>query len=202
MNSKKTTLLGLSIGVIFAALVMTTVPLAEAKPNGTGQPDLVAELSGFDGSTSNAQGHAWLWFNDDENPTEISYKIVLNKIDVKDNPGKGLDELLTKVHVHFAPGGVHMPMHLFNVIGPNDDADLKIAGNTIRGNWDPSDIDEDWMHHIHHSSKPLDAVLPNGQTILEALCSGNTDFNIHTDVNGGGAIRGVIQTNSAACDSL
>ena len=201
MNTKKTTLLGLSIGAIFVVMVLaTSVPLAEAKSNG--QPDLVATLTGFDGSTSDAQGHAWLWFDDDVNPTEVRYKIVLNKMDVNDNTGKGLDELLTAIHIHFAPGGVHTGMHLFNVIGPNDDADLKIAGHTVRGNWDPSDISPHWMDHMHHSSKPLDAVLPNGQTVLQALCGGNTDFNIHSDVNGGGAIRGVIQANSDACDNI
>ena len=178
------------------------MPTAMAKPDANGQPDLIAKLSGSGVSTSDAQGKAMFWFDEDSNPTSIRYQIVLNKIDVNDNPGKGLDELLDKVHVHYAPGGVHQAMHLYNILGPADDVDDgKIAGHTLSGVWDEADIDEDWMSHMHHSSKPLDAVLGNGQTILENLCMSNTDVNIHT-VESGSSIRGIIETNSDACAKL
>ena len=201
------TVLGLSIAAILAisVIAISAIPIAMAKPDAKGQPDLVANLSGFDGSSSDAKGKAMFWFDDDSNPTSIRYQIVLNKIDVNDNPGVGLDELLTKVHVHYAPDGVHQPMHIYNILGPADDLDDgKIAGNTLSGVWDAADIDADWMEpgHIHHSSKPLTAMNPNGNTILENLCNGNTDVNIHTDVGQGGAIRGVIEANSNACSNL
>ncbi len=163
---------------------------------------MVATLTGVSGS--DAKGKAMFWFDDDSDPTAIRYQVVLNKIDVNDNPGKGLDELLTKVHIHYAPNGVHMGMHLYNILGPADDLDDgKIAGNTLSGVWDEADVWEHWMHHMHHSSKPLDAVNPNGNTILENLCTGNTDVNIHTDAYpAAGSIRGIIEANSDACADL
>jgi len=175
---------GISIATLLAMSILeiSTTPNAMAKPDANGQPDLIAELTGFDGSSSDAKGKAMFWFDDDSNPTSIRYQIVLNKLDVNDNSGKGLDELLTKVHIHYAPNGVHQGMHLYNILGPADDQDDgKIAGNSLSGVWDAADVDEDWMDHIHHSSKPLDAANPNGNTILENLCTGNTDVNIHTD---------------------
>ena len=163
----------------------------------------MATLTGFDGSVSDAKGKAMFWFDDDSNPTSVRYQIVLNKIDVNDNSGKGLDELLTKVHIHYAPNGQHHGMHLYNILVTADDLDDgKIAGNTLSGVWDAADVDDDWMTHMHHSSKPLTAMSPNGNTILENLCTGNTDVNIHTDAGGSGAIRGIIESNSNTCENL
>ena len=199
--------LGLSIAAILtlSVIAISTMPIAMAKPDGNGKPDLVAKLVGFDGSSSDAKGKAMFWFDDDSNPTTIRYQIVLNKLDVNDNPGKGLDELLTKVHIHFAPNGEHTPMHLYNILGPADDIDDgKISGNALSGVWDAADISPHWMmpDHIHHSSKPLTSMNPNGNTILENLCTGNTDVNIHTDANASGSIRGIIEVNSDACSNL
>lgn len=201
------TVFGLFVVVILSIsiIAVTAIPVAMAKPDANGKPDLVATLSGFVESSSDAKGKAMFWFDDDSNPTSIRYQIVLNKLDVNDNSGKGLDELLTKVHIHYAPNGVHQGMHLYNILGPADDLDDgKIAGNVLSGVWDSADIDADWMEaeHMHHSSKPLTAMNPNGNTILENLCTGNTDVNIHTDVNSDGAIRGVIEKNSSACSNL
>jgi len=199
------TVLGLSIATIvtISVIAISAMPTAMAKPDANGQPDLVAKLISFDGSSSDAKGKAMFWFDDDSNPTSIRYQIILNKIDVNDNSGKGLDELLTKVHIHFAPNGEHQAMHLYNILGPADDLDDgEIAGNTLSGVWDAADIDDDWMENMHHSSKPLTAMNPNGNTILENLCTGNTDVNIHTDVGASGAIRGVIEANSNACTIL
>ena len=46
MISKKTTLLGLSVGAIFAVLVLSTsIPLVDAeKPIATGKPDFIASI--------------------------------------------------------------------------------------------------------------------------------------------------------------
>ena len=199
--------LGISVAAFFAVtmIAISEMPNAMAKPDANGQPDLGAVLFGFSESSSDAKGMAMFWFDDDSNPTSIRYKIVLNKIDVGDNPGKGLDELLTNVHIHYAPSGIHQGMHLYNILGPADDQDDgKIAGDTLTGVWDAADIDSDWMEaeHMHHSSKPLTALNPNGKTILENLCTGNTDVNIHTDANSDGAIRGVILPHSDACEKL
>ena len=202
---RNNTVLGLSIAAVLtlSVIAISVMPTAMAKQDANGQPDLVAKLTSFDGSSSDAKGKAMFWFDDDSNPTSIRYQIVLNKMDVNDNSGKGLDELLTKVHIHFAPNGVHQAMHLYNILGPADDLDDgKIAGNTLSGVWDAADIDEDWMVHMHHSSKPLTAMNPNGNTILENLCTGNTDVNIHTDVGASGAIRGIIEANSNTCTIL
>lgn len=204
---QNSTVLGLSIAAIFAITVIaiSATPTAMAKSDANGQPDLVATLTASDGSSSDPKGKAMFWFDDDSDPTSMRYQIVLNKIDVNGNEGKGLGEELEKVHIHYAPGGVHQAMHLYNILGPADDLDNgKTVGNTLSGVWDDADVWLNWSDPgmpIHHSSKPLTALNPNGNTILENLCTGNTDVNIHLhgDVS---YIRGVIETNSDACSEL
>lgn len=192
------TVLGLSIAAIFAITVIaiSAVPDALAKPSGNGQPDLIASLTA-EGS-NDAKGKAMFWFNDDK--TELRYKIVLNKVDVGSvgedgtgndkNSGKGLEYHVTKLHVHAAPDGVHTGEHLLNVVGPADDADLKIAGHTFSGVWDDGDMTHD--HHGHgHNTKKLTSQ-------ITALCNGDTDVNVHLD-GSGEFIRGIIESNSDAC---
>lgn len=195
---------GLSIAAIFAITVIaiSATPTAMAKSDANDQPDLLAILTAADGSSSDPKGKAMFWFDDDSNPTSIRYQVVLNQIDVNDNRGKGLGESLEKVHVHYAPNGEHKPMHLYNILGPADDLDDgKIAGNTLSGVWDEADINEDWMSHMHHSSKPLTAINSNGNTVLKNLCTENTDVNIHLDGDIP-YIRGIITANSDACSNL
>lgn len=189
---RNNTVLGLSIAAIFAITVIaiSAVPDALAKPSGNGQPDLVANLTAE--GTNDAKGKAMFWFNDDQ--TELRYKIVLNKVDVGSdgndkNSGKGLEYYVTKLHIHAAPGGVHLPMHLFNVVGPADDGDLKIAGHTFSGIWDDEDASPERGHH--HSTKTLTSQ-------IAALCNGDTDVNVHLDGHDE-FIRGVIESNSDAC---
>ena len=198
---QNSTVLGLSIAAIFAITVIaiSATPTAMAKSDANGQPDLVATLTASDGSSSDPKGKAMFWFDDDSDPTSVRYQIVLNKIDVNGNEGKGLGEELEKVHIHYAPGGDHKAMHLYNILGTADDLDDgKITGNVLSGVWDEADIP---IPYGHHTSKPLTAVNPNGNTILENLCTGNTDVNIHLhgDVP---YIRGIIETNSDACSEL
>ena len=97
-NSK---VLGLSIAAIFAITVIaiSATPNAMAKSDANGQPDLVATLTASDGSSSDPKGKAMFWFDDDSDPTSVRYQIVLNKIDVNDNKGKGLSEELEKIHI-------------------------------------------------------------------------------------------------------
>lgn len=209
---QNSTVLGLSIAAIFAITVIaiSATPTAMAKSDANGQPDLVATLTAFDGSSSDPKGKAMFWFDNDSNPTAVRYQIVLNKIDVNGNDGKGLESELEKVHIHYAPNGVHNAMHLYNILGPADDLDDgKTAGNTLSGVWDEADVWSNWDvpgMPTHHSSKPLNAIVAhhpdwNGNTILENLCSGNTDVNIHLhgDVP---YIRGIIETNSNTCSEL
>ena len=198
---QNSTVLGLSIAAIFAITVIaiSATPTAMAKSDTTGQPDLVATLTA-EGS-NDAQGKALFWFNDDA--TELRYKIVLNKVDVGSvgddgtgndkNFGKGLAYYVTKLHIHAAPGGIHSGEHLLNVVGPADDADLKIAGHTFSGIWDDADMTHD--HHGHgHNSKTLTSQ-------ITALCNGDTDVNVHLS-GSGEFIRGIIETNSDTCSEL
>ena len=203
-NQKNTrSILALSIAVLLAISVtmFSDMPVAEAKNNKTnGQPDLVATLVAE--GTNNAKGHAWFWFDSDTNPTSLSYKVVLNKVDVgligddgkgqDKNSGQGLEYFVEKLHIHAAPGGVHDPEHLLNVIGPNDD-DLRINGHVISGIWDDGDQTPN-HHNPAHSTKTLTSQ-------IEALCTGNTDVNIHLSEHGE-YIRGIIVANSDVCENL
>ncbi len=195
------TLLGLSIAAILtiSVVAMSAMPIAIAKPAGNGQPDLVADLVAE--GTNDAKGHAWFWFDNDDDPSELRYQIVLNKVDVgtefngeeklKDkNDGKGLEYFVEKIHIHYAPDGEHMSEHFLNIVGPNDDNDLKIAGHTFSGVWD----DDDATGHHGHASKGFTAK-------LDDVCNEDTDVNIHLSEHEE-YIRGQILQNSDACENL
>jgi hypothetical protein len=193
---QNSTVLGLSIAVIFAITIIaiSATPTVMAKSDTNGQPDLVAILIA-EGS-NDAKGKALFWFNDDA--SELRYKIVLNKVDVGSNgqdknAGEGLEYYVTKLHIHAAPGGVHTPMHLFNIIGPADDSDLKIAGHTFSGIWDDDDA-PGVAEHVPHQTKTLSSQ-------IGALCTGNTDVNVHLNAENE-FIRGIINANSDACSDL
>ena len=197
---KTKTILGLSIATILtiSVIAISAVPIAMAKPSGNGQPDLVAELVAE--GTNDAKGHAWFWFDDDEDPSELRYKIVLNKVDIgteyeggeleDKNDGVGLEYHVEKIHIHAAPGGVHDPEHYLNIVGPNDDNDLKIAGHTFSGVWD----DGDATGHHGHATKAFTAKLSD-------VCNEDTDVNIHLSEHDE-YIRGQILQNSDACSNL
>ena len=85
MTSRKNTqsVLCLSIAVLLVISVtaFADLPNAEAKKDkANGQPDLIAELVAE--GTNDAKGHAWFWFDNDSDPSSLTYKIVLNKVDV------------------------------------------------------------------------------------------------------------------------
>ena len=219
---KKTTLLGLSISAIFAVLVFATaIQTVEAKSDGLGKPDFIAKLneSGLSASDSDAVGQAQLWFDrDDDGELTLKYKIMLHKMSFEKELKGAANEILDKIHIHFAPNGNHTPLHLFNIMSPDDDTyDRTITetpGNIIvKGEWDKSDSLEctPGMRHFGHNSKTFDCVIPednatdidgNGLTVLENLCSGQTDLNIHSDAYDSGAITGVLVLKSSACEEL
>ena len=223
MKNMKTTLLGLSIGTIFAVLVLgTAFETAEAKPNALGKPDFIAKLneSGLSSSDSDAVGQAQLWFDEDEGgDLTLKYAIMLHKMYFDEEGQNGAsDELLTKIHVHFAPNGNHSPMHLFNILGPDNDTNDRVIVETpgnlmIFGEWDKDDplACTPEMEHFEHNSKTFDCVIPvengaeiegNDMTVLENLCSGQTDLNIHSDTFSSGSINGILIPKSSACDKL
>ena len=121
-------------------------------------------------------------------------KVMLREKNLKDkNAGKGLEYYVKKIHIHAAPGGIHSGEHLLNVVGPNDDSDLKISGHTFKGIWDDGDYTHD-HHGMGHNSKTLTSQ-------IDALCNENTDVNVH--LNGSDEyIRGQILKNTDACDDL
>jgi hypothetical protein len=227
MNSKKTTLLGLSIGAIFTILVFGAAfqSVEAAKPNALGKPDFIAKLnsSGLPGSQSDAIGQAQFWFDEDGNgDLTLKYNIMLHKMTWQDDPkGAAADEILTKMHVHYAPNGVHNPVHLFNIMGPENDTLERVIVETpgniiVMGEWDNDESNlicpsVDNHHHFIHSSKTFDCEMKydatefpagNDKTVLENLCSGQTDLNIHTNLPGSGAVNGILVPKSDACDEL
>ena len=209
MNSKKTPLLGLSIGVVFALVIFSTsLPLVEAeKPIASGKPDFVAtiDMPADEDHYNGEKGRAMFWVDADsiDDPNmRIAYKIILQNIDVGEigndgtgqdgNSGKGLETYLWKLHLHPAPGQVHDGnYHHFNILGPADDSELKISGNTLTGIWDK----DDWSDLGNDNHESVDPV-----TVIGEMCNSETDLNIHSEVHHI-QIRGIITPNSDFCNS-
>lgn len=199
-KTHKKEIFGMSIAAILAisVIAISAAPIAMANPDAKGQPDLVAVLTAE--GTNDAKGKALFWFNDDDNPTKLRYQIILNKVDVgtelengdlKDkNNGKGLEYFVEKIHIHYAPDGEHMAEHFFNIVGPNDDSDLKISGHTFSGVWD----DGDATGHHGLATKEFTAKLAD-------VCNEDTDVNVHLSEHDE-YIRGQILQNSNACSDL
>jgi len=212
IKQTKKTLLGISIAVLFtiSVIAIADIPLAQAKNDEKGKPDFVAILNqtspeGEDEFTGE-KGRAMFWVNGEGDNMEITYKMIFNKIDVGEiaedgtgqdgNDGKGLSHYLWKLHLHPAPGGVHSgEYHHLNIIGPNDDADVKIRGNTVSGIWDKSDYDnrKDLPNDKHETVAPA--------TVIDQMCAGETDVNMHTNEHDL-QIRGIIVPTSNYCDGI
>ncbi|MGD8299422.1 MAG: hypothetical protein PVG43_04215 [Nitrosopumilaceae archaeon] len=208
MNKKQ--LLGISMVAIFtiSAITISEMPNAQAKQEGKGKPDFIAIFNqlapGGEEEFTGEKGRAMFWVSGEGDNMEITYKIILNKIDVGEigndgtgqdrNDKNGLAHYLWKLHVHPAPGGVHDgDYHHLNIIGPNDDSDVKISGNTISGIWDKSDYDNrtDLPNDKHETVAP--------STVFNEMCAGETDVNVHSEVHEL-QIRGLIVPNSDICD--
>jgi len=195
MNSKQ--LRGISIGTILSLsiIAMGVTPQAIAEKE---EPDLVAILEPIDGASDTGKGKALFWINDDQS---LRYTIVLNHVNLpgdldsgnspEDKGKKSWDEV-EAIHIHNATGGVHQSEHWFNIIGPNDDDDMKISGHTVHGIWD-SDDDPGSATMQMHQSKEI-------TTLLDDICNENADVNIH--LHPAGYLRGQILVNSDTCSDL
>jgi len=210
MNTKNFySVIGISIVALLTISVISIseIPIAMAKPVATGQPDFIAiiDTPNNPGHHNGEKGRAMFWVDaedkDDEN-MQIAYKIVLNKIDVGEigsygtgqdgNKGKGLVHYLWKLHIHPAPDEVHdATKHYFNIVGPADDDDLKISGNTLQGIWDKADWSE-LENEDHESNPPVE--------IIAEMCSEDMDINVHTETHL--QVRGQIIPNSNFCESF
>lgn len=210
---KTKTILGISIAAIFAISVLSISGIQDTfatKPVASDKPDFVAKFDSLydpDGEYNGQSFTAHFWVDGEGDDMKIAYKVVLNKIDVGEyletlpnkgqdgNKGKGLTHFLEKLHVHPAPGGVHdASIHHFNIVGPADDDDLKIAGNTLTGVWDKDDY-QNLLNDDHESVPP--------NTVIEEICSEDTDINVHLQDESGEShlqIRGQLIPNSNFCD--
>ena len=208
MIGKKTILLGSSVGAIFAVLILSTyMPLVDAeKPIATGKPDFIAsiDMPADPDHYNGEKGRAMFWVNADsiDDPNmKIAYKIILQRIDVGEigndqtgqngNSGKGLETYLWKLHLHPAPEGVHdSSKHYFNIVGPRDDDELIISGNTLTGIWNKDDW-QDLSNDQHESNDPIE--------IIQEMCNSDTDLNVHSEIHHI-QIRGQIIPNSNFCE--
>jgi hypothetical protein len=195
MNTKQ--LQGISIAVILSISIvaMGVIPQAIADED---EPDLIAILEPIDDASEKGKGKAFFWINEDQS---LSYSIVLNHVklpgdsekgNAPDDKGKNAWDEVEAIHVHRAPGGVHDPEHLLNIIGPADDDDMKIAGQTVHGLWD-SDDDPGAPPMQLHQTKEITEVLGD-------ICDEQTDVNVH--LHPAGYLRGQIYQNSDACEEL
>jgi hypothetical protein len=207
---KTKTILGISIAAILtiSVIAISTVPIALAKPDNNGAPDLIAILNdvGEHGDDlPREKGKAMFWIDGTGDDTTIKYKVVLNQVDVgeigedfngKDGKkGAGVAHYVWKLHVHPLLNGEHdASRHLFNIVGPNDDEDLRISGNTLSGIWDEDDATNSKAHMAPHKTiNPIDA--------LDYLCNENSDVNVHLEETHL-QFRGYVEDKSNACDNL
>lgn len=193
-TSAKITLTIASFFAISGGLVINNNVFAENEK----EPDLIAILEATDGASDKGKGKAFFWINDDQS---LSYTIVLNHVvlpgdsnsgNSPDEKGKKAWDEVEKIHIHNATGGIHQDEHWFNIIGPSDDDDMKISGQTVRGIWD-SDDDPGSAPMTMHQSKEI-------TTLLDDICNEDADVNVH--LHPAGFLRGQILVNSDICSGL
>ena len=195
MNTKQ--LLGISIAAILSLSIaaMGVIPQAIA---GEDEPDFIAVLEPVEGASEKGKGKAFFWINEDET---LSYSIVLNHVQLpgdselenapEDKAKNAWDEV-EAIHVHRATGGIHEAEHLLNIIGPEDDNDMKIAGQTVHGLWDDDDAPGEKPMVLHQTKEISET--------LDDICDENTDVNVH--LHPAGFLRGQILQNSDVCSGL
>lgn len=194
MNAKQ--LQGISIATILSLsiTVMGILPQAIADED---EPDFIAILEPIEGASEKASGKAYFWITGNE---ELKYRIFLNKVQVgiehhteeeSEEKGKKAWSEVHAIHIHRATGGEHQTEHLLNIIGPEDDDNMKIAGQTVHGLWDDDDAPGSMGMESHQTKKISET--------LDDVCAENTDVNVHLDT---GYLRGQIYQNSDVCSGL
>ena len=137
-------------------------------------------------TSSTTTGFANLSLNDEQ--TELAYQIVINGLALDSVPGGTVD----RIHFHLGRRNEFSPFHVFNIYGPEDDADAIIQSTSeqiiAEGIWDDSDAcTEINCESDPNSSKALSAY-------LDELLSNGIYINIHTTTFPGGEIRGQIES--------
>jgi len=147
---------------------------------------------GHASNSTSAATATLLWSEDQERlQYEISFSgpIVLNQ-----SAGSPSQEAVTKVHIHIGANGTN-GSHALNIFGgpAEDDAEMRFDPDSkvIRGVW--GDIDTGTLTNDVARSKQL-------SDMREELCAGDLYFQVHTNWNGPGALRGQIERASELCD--
>ena len=152
-------------------------------------PDAIIVAGGS--TTSTASGSAVLLWS--ENQERLRYEIIFDGITVDTSAGTDTIEALTKLHIHIG-GPTDLGPHALNIFGgpAEDDAEMEVhfENNEIHGIW--GDIDIGTLTSDTARSKEL-------SDMREQLCAGELYFNIHTNLNPSGAIRGQIVPTSDLC---
>ena len=148
-----------------------------------------------DGPTaSTATGKAFLVL--DTTANTLQYTIQFDGLDIVTNPADRIDSNdITAIHFHIGPAGGKGP-HALNIFGfahdthirhDDDDMTFDAVNESIMGTWDDSDL----VYSGDGGTKqPFDSDSLTNQ--LANLLDGNLYFQVHTNANPTGDIRGQI----------
>jgi len=149
----------------------------------------IASLDGTQSGTgSSATGSAALELSDDK--TALSISVTVEGLDFDGSATFGTEDNVTAFHIHRAKAGVVGPV-VFGFISPNSDTngqfnmDVNGLTTTITSVWD--------------------GVEGNGTTLsdeISNLLSEGLYFNVHTNSNPGGEIRGQVTPEPASLTLL
>jgi Ca2+-binding RTX toxin-like protein len=113
--------------------------------------------------------------------TEFDFELEIEGIDLAGGPGP---DDMTDMHIHGAAAGDTGPV-IFDFRN-DDETDVDAAAGTVGGSWDANEPD----------------ALDLTEESLEALLAEETYFNIHTNRDGAGFIRGQILRDGGANDRI
>jgi len=178
----------------------TLLPVIDEASNdpfpGSGE-DFTAALTGdaVVGHASNSTSTATATLLWSKNQERLQYEISFSGPIVLDqSAGSPFQEVVTGVHIHIGADGTNGP-HALNIFGlpAEDDAEMRLDPDSkaIRGVW--GDIDTGTLTNDAARSKQL-------SDMREELCAGDLYFQVHTNWNGPGAMRGQIERASELCD--
>ena len=144
-------------------------------------------------SNSTSSATATLLWSD--NQERLQYEIQFSgPITVNTTAGSALQEAVTKIHIHIGANGSN-GIHALNIFGgpAEDDAEMEVHldDEEVHGVW--GDIDTGSLTNDAARSKQL-------SDMREELCSETLYFQVHSNWNGPGALRGQIEPQSELCD--